>query len=165
MPATIPILHQDEHLIVVSKPAGILSVPGGAGEGLALPQLLAQQGFAAIAVHRLDRDVSGAMLFALDEDTRARLETQFRDHAVRKIYWALAQGNVVPPRGNLHFPLLEEGGFARVSALGRKSLTRYATLESLRDATVLEVELVTGRYNQIRVHFAHAGFPLVGERQ
>jgi 23S rRNA pseudouridine1911/1915/1917 synthase len=105
------------------------------------------------------------MLFALDAETRANLETAFRERTVRKRYWALAQGKVLPAQGSFRFPIHEQGSFARVSARGKESLTRYRTLQTLRATTAVEVDLVTGRYNQVRVHFAHAGFPLVGERK
>jgi 23S rRNA pseudouridine1911/1915/1917 synthase len=163
--APIPILYEDEHLLVASKPAGLLSVVTPGAEGRTLPEALAAQGLTVLPVHRLDRDVSGAVLFARDEDTRARLEELFRARALQKLYWALAQGRVKPPDGTWKFPILEEGGFARVSALGKPSTTRYRTLRSFPSTTELEVELVTGRYNQIRIHSAHAGFPLVGERK
>jgi 23S rRNA pseudouridine1911/1915/1917 synthase len=163
--SSLSILHRDEHLLVVSKPAGVLSVPVPDGAGPSLPELLAREGFRVRPVHRLDRDVSGVVLFALDPQTQAGLEQQFRERTVEKTYWALAQGRVRPADGAFHFPILEEGTYARVSALGKKSVTRYRTLEALPRTTVVEVDLVTGRYNQIRVHFAHAGFPLVGERK
>jgi 23S rRNA pseudouridine1911/1915/1917 synthase len=130
-----------------------------------MPELLARDGRVAFPVHRLDRDVSGALIFALDEETRAGLEALFRERALKKIYWALAQGKVRPAAGAWHFPILEEGSQARVSALGQKSLTNYRTLEALPGASVLEIGLVTGRRNQIRLHAAHAGFPLAGERK
>jgi 23S rRNA pseudouridine1911/1915/1917 synthase len=155
---SVPILHRDAQLVVVDKPPGVLSVPE-------LPDLLAQQGIEAIPVHRLDRDVSGALILALDEETRAALEVLFRERAVKKTYWALAQGIVRPPQGSWQFPILEDGPLARVSALGLKSQTRYRTLEALPGASVLEIDLVTGRKNQIRLHAAHAGFPLAGERK
>jgi RluA family pseudouridine synthase len=154
----VPILFRDDRLLVVDKPPGVLSVPE-------LPELLARSGIEALPVHRLDRDVSGALLFALDEETRAALEALFRERAVKKTYWALAQGSVRPPQGSWQFPILEDGPLARVSALGLKSQTRYRTLEALPAATVLEIDLVTGRKNQIRLHAAHAGFPLAGERK
>ena len=158
MAESLPILHRDEHLLVVDKPPGVLSVPE-------LPELLARAGIEALPVHRLDRDVSGALILALDEETRAALETLFRERAVKKTYWALAQGNVRPAQGSWQFPILEEGPLARVSALGLKSQTRYRTLEALPASSVLEIDLVTGRKNQIRLHAAHAGFPLAGERK
>ena len=142
----------------MDKPPGLLSVPE-------LPELLERAGIAALPVHRLDRDVSGALILALDEETRAALETLFRERAVRKTYWALAQGSVRPAQGSWKFPILEEGPLARVSALGLKSETRYRTLEALPGSSVLEIDLVTGRKNQIRLHAAHAGFPLAGERK
>jgi 23S rRNA pseudouridine1911/1915/1917 synthase len=163
--APIPILYRDDHVLVVSKPAGILSVPTPGASGLSLPEALEHDGIRALPVHRLDREVSGATLFALDEATRADLETAFRERTVRKTYWALAQGRVLPARGTLRFPILEQGSFARVSARGKASETRYRALHTLRTTTELEIDLVTGRYNQIRIHFAHAGFPLVGERK
>jgi 23S rRNA pseudouridine1911/1915/1917 synthase len=161
----VPILHRDDHVLVVSKPAGILSVPTRGATGLSLPEALELQGIRAWPVHRLDREVSGAMLFALDEETRASLEEAFRERSVRKTYWALAQGRVRPPQGAFKFPILEQGSFARVSARGKESTTRYRTLEAFRTTTSVEIDLLTGRYNQIRVHFAHAGYPLVGERK
>jgi len=157
-PTSIPVLHEDEHLIVVSKPSGLLSVPD-------LGRLLSRQGIDAQPVHRLDRDVSGALVCARDADTRARLEDLFRERAVSKTYWALVQGWLMPAQGAHHFPLVEERGRARVSARGKKALTRYRTLAVYPTTTEIEVDLVTGRYNQIRVHFAHAGTPLVGERK
>jgi RluA family pseudouridine synthase len=161
----IPILYRDDRLLVVSKPAGMSSIPDSSAPGDALPEALSAQGFRALPVHRLDRDVSGAVLLALDEPTREALDAMFRERTVHKTYWALAQGRVQPENGSLQFPLLEERGFARVSAIGKKAVTRYRTLERLRETTAVEVDLVTGRYNQIRVHFAHAGHPLVGERK
>lgn len=165
MSAPIPILYEDEHVLVVSKPPGLLSVPTPGAEGRTLPEVLANQGFDALPVHRLDRDVSGCVLFARDEETRAGFEELFRERKLSKIYWALAQGRVKPPQGLLHAPILDEGARARISALGKKAETRYRTLASLPTTTELEIDLVTGRRNQIRLHFAHAGFPLVGERK
>lgn len=165
MRAPLAILHQDEHLVVVFKPAGVLSVGGPGADGRALPELLADQGLALIAVHRLDRDVSGAVIFARDAETRTLLEEIFRARTIRKTYWAMAQGNVRPPAGAWNFPIVEEGSFARVSGAGKPSTTRYRTLNAFAHATELEIDLVTGRYNQIRLHAAHAGFPLVGERK
>lgn len=168
MPGPSPpltILHRDERVLVVAKPAGLLSVPTPGAAGSTVPGLLRREGVEALPVHRLDREVSGALLLALDEDARARLEDAFRGRNVSKTYWALAQGRVKPAQGQWRFPILERGAFARVSAHGKAAETRYRTLESLPVASVVEIDLVTGRYNQARLHFAHAGFPLVGERK
>lgn len=161
----VPILHRDDRVLVVSKPPGMLSVRTPGAGGPTLPEALERQGIRALPVHRLDREVSGAILLALDEESRAHLEQTFRERAVRKTYWALAQGRVRPARGTFRDPILEQGTFARVSARGKESVTKFRTLRELATTTAVEIDLVTGRYNQIRVHFAHAGFPLVGERK
>jgi RluA family pseudouridine synthase len=157
-PISIPVLHEDEHLIVVSKPSGLLSVPD-------LARRLHEQGLDAEPVHRLDRDVSGTLVCARDAGARERLQDLFREREVKKTYWALVQGPVIPAEGAHHFPIVEERGRARVSARGRKALTYYRTIAVYPTSTELEIDLVTGRYNQIRIHFAHAGTPLVGERK
>lgn len=165
MSTPLTILYEDDHLVIVSKPPRLLSVPTPGADGPALPEALARQGIHVLPVHRLDREVSGAVLFAKDEDTRERLDALFRERSIQKTYWALAQGRVRPREGAFHFPILEDGAWARVSSRGKQSTTRYKTLAELPETTIVEIELVTGRYNQIRIHFAHAGFPLVGERK
>jgi len=99
----------------------------------------------------------------VDEGAQAALEDLFRARSIQKTYWALARGRPPKPEGELSFPILEERGRARVSARGKPARTRYRTLRALRLCTELEIDLGTGRYNQIRVHLAHAGCALVGE--
>lgn len=162
---SLPRLHEDEHLVVVLKPAGVLSVPDASTGARSVPELLAEEGLSVLPVHRLDLEVSGLLLLARDGATRDALQAQFRAGTVRKFYWAMASGPVAPPQGELTFPILEEPGGARVSARGKPARTRYRTLMRCACASELEVELLTGRKNQIRVHLAHAGHPLVGERK
>lgn len=114
----IPILYEDDAVLVASKPAGLLSVRGKDVDERALPDVLAEQGRRVLPVHRLDRDVSGAVLFARTQAARDALEELFRARALKKTYWALAQGRVKPAQGTWGFPILEEGAFARVSAQG-----------------------------------------------
>lgn len=159
------LLYRDEHLLVVDKPSGLLSVPTPGARGRTLVQALREEGIEALAVHRLDREVSGAVLLALDEPTRAALEERFRLRAVRKLYWALVRGRLPRERGEFSDPILDEGSYARVSARGKPSRTRWRVLRAGGAASEVEVELVTGRYNQIRLHFAHHGHALVGERK
>ncbi|HTF90603.1 MAG TPA: RNA pseudouridine synthase [Planctomycetota bacterium] len=160
----LTIVYADEELLVADKPAGVLTVASET-EGASLESLLAEQGMPARAVHRLDRDVSGCVLCARDPRIVPALEDLFRERKLQKIYWALAQGHVEPAKGQWKFPLLEERGMARVSARGKPSTTLYKTLARFPLATELEIELVSGRYNQIRVHAAHVGHALAGERK
>ena len=159
----LSILYRDEHLLVVDKPSGLLSVATPGARGRTVELVLAEQGLAGRPVHRLDRDVSGALLCAATEAARPALEGLFRERAIQKTYWALVRGAPPKAEGQLAFPILEERGRARVSARGKPSRTGYRTLRTHARATEVEVDLQTGRYNQIRVHFAHAGAPLIGE--
>jgi RluA family pseudouridine synthase len=161
----LPILHQDERLVVVDKPAGLLSVPDPRAGARSVPELLLEQGLAAYSVHRLDREVSGVLLLARDDEALHALQDLFRARALTKLYWGLAAGRLEPEVGTFSFPILEEPGGARVSARGKPARTRYRTLARHAHACELELELLTGRKNQIRVHLAHAGHPLVGERK
>lgn len=165
MASKLEILHRDEHLLVVSKPAGMLSTAAPREEGPNLPEALAELGLRAAPAHRLDRDVSGALICAFDTPTREALEGQFRERSLRKLYWALALMGPKKDSGEIKYPIAEQRGLARVSAAGKSALTRYRVLARGLRANEVEVELVTGRYNQIRLHFAHSGWPLVGERK
>lgn len=151
--------------MVASKPAGMLSVPSPGASGRTVLDALGSQGIAALPVHRLDRDVSGVMVLAKDEKTRALLEELFRGRQVTKTYWALIQGRLPKPAGVFTFPILDAGSHARISPAGKPATTRWRTRRRFRSSTEVEIDLETGRYNQIRLHFSHAGHPLVGERK
>lgn len=165
MSLPVLILFEDPHLLVVHKPSGLLSVPTPGAEGPTVLDALREQGRKVFPVHRLDREVSGVLLLARDAETRTALEGLFRERALRKLYWALALNGPDRDEGAITFPILEEGAQARVSALGKPSRTLYRVNARNAGVAELEIELVTGRYNQIRLHFAHSGWPLVGDRK
>jgi RluA family pseudouridine synthase len=161
----IEILFEDGRLLVALKPAGLLSVRSPGAEGRTIAEMLRAQGTLAEPVHRLDRDVSGAIVLAKDAETRARLEDLFRGRLVEKTYWALVQGRLAKPAGEFRLPILDAGSHARVSPSGKPAVTRWRARRRFASTTEVKVDLQTGRYNQIRLHFAHAGHPLVGERK
>jgi RluA family pseudouridine synthase len=161
----VPVLFEDEDLLVVSKPSGLLSVPTPGASGRTLLDALAAQGVDALPVHRLDRDVSGLVVLARSEPARAALENLFRGRAVKKIYWALVRGRLRPESGSFEEPIRDEGAQARIHASGKPATTRWRVLAHHAATSVVEIELVTGRYNQIRLHFAHHDQALVGERK
>ena len=164
--ARAPVLYEDEDLVVVNKPSGLLSVPTPGAGGRTLPELLAAEGHPGLLpVHRLDRDVSGLVVLAKHEAARAALENLFRGRAVKKLYWALVRGRLRPESGSFDDPILDEGARARVHASGKPATTRWRVLAHHRATSAVEIELVTGRYNQIRLHFAHHDQALVGERK
>jgi 23S rRNA pseudouridine1911/1915/1917 synthase len=174
---TLPVLYEDQHLIVVDKPAGLLSVPSAPGlhdEDTVLLRVqdyarrLKPHGWFAERVHRLDRDTSGALAFALSPEARAGLIGSFRDHRIERAYVAVVAGDPGGEHGVVDVPLREEWtsgrkGVARGEEPQRPALTRWSVRERFAGAALLDVTLETGRQHQIRVHLAHAGLPIVGD--
>lgn len=164
----IPILHRDDHLVVVDKPAGLLTVQAPGRSGPTLVDVLAQQlGVRVQAVHRLDEDTTGAMVFALDDEARAGLDELFRQHAVAREYLALASAAPSPPAGRIESQLQEgDDGVVRVVKHGgQRAVTHYESLGRRGRCTLLRCRLETGRRNQIRAHLAALGCPLAGDRK
>ena len=170
MNRVIPVIYEEEHFLVVDKPAGILTVPPPRGAGsrdrLTLLDHLAAQGSSGLlAVHRLDLETSGLCVVARGAAARDRLMELFKRRDVEKRYLAVVQGQVRPARGSYDFPIQDLGAHAIVSPRGRPARTEYVVLEQFAPAALLEARPATGRHNQIRIHCAHAGHPLVGERK
>ena len=172
----LPLLYADDSLLIVDKPAGLLAVPSRPGVPEASVQSFMQDYAARLrprrpylgVVHRLDRDTSGALALALDQATREALRAAFRAHRVERRYLALVAG--APPRteATLDLPIRDayvggRRGVAREGEPGKPARTRYKIRERFRSATLLELELETGRQHQIRIHLAHEGCPVVGD--
>jgi 23S rRNA pseudouridine1911/1915/1917 synthase len=173
---TLDVLYQDEHVIVVDKPAGLLTVPteGGADEDTALARVrdyarrLEPRGGYAERVHRLDRDTSGAVAFALSREARSGLIDTFRRHRIERRYLAVVEGEPPAEEGTIDAPIREEWvsgrrGVARPGEPGREARTHFRVRERFPGGALLEVELETGRQHQIRIHLAHAGMPIAGD--
>jgi 23S rRNA pseudouridine1911/1915/1917 synthase len=174
--STLPVLHEDEHVIVVDKPAGLLSVPSAPGlhEDTVLARvqdyarrLKPHAGYAE-RVHRLDRDTTGALAFALSRDARAGLIDAFRAHRIERRYLAIVEGLPEGERGTIDAPVRESWvsgrrGVAGPGEAARPARTRWVLRERLPGAALLEVELETGRQHQVRAHLAHAGLPILGD--
>jgi len=171
----ISILYQDRHLIVVNKPAGILTVPLKNGQSRNMLQLLDDYLMSskcrAGVVHRIDRYTSGAVLFAKHPDVRAKLVRQFRAHTPRRVYLALVYGQLQNPQGELrHYLKLTNRSFGQVVSRcsdpdATEAILRYRLVEQFLPAALVEIELETGLKNQIRAQFAANGHPLIGDRQ
>ena len=166
MTPTYRVLHRDETLLVVDKAPGVLTVGHPGSRERCLLDDLRRDGHKVAPVHRLDQETSGVLLLSLDPAHRAALEQAFRRHEVRKDYLALVEG--VPPerRATIDVPILDEGKTARVDRAGRRAVTRYEVLEALGGrAALVRASPESGRHNQIRVHLAHLGHPLLGDRK
>ena len=175
--SSLPILYEDESVLIVDKPAGLLTVASGPGvreEDTALARvqdyvrrLRPRRPYVGI-VHRIDRDTSGAVAFALSPEARQDLRALFRAHRIERRYLALVGGAPPADRGIVDLPMHQayEGGKRRVARPGESSvpaLTRWVLLERFARAALLELELSTGRQHQIRVHLAHVGLPILGD--
>lgn len=165
------LIHEDPHFLVVDKDAGILTVPIPGKQSRNLQELLdrylTSQKKTALPVHRIDRYTSGLVVFAKTRRARQQLVAQFRARSPERVYLAIVRGAVAEEAGELRHRLeLTRGGFRQRLARegGTEAITRYRVLERFPGATALEVRLVTGLKNQIRVQFRAAGHPLVGDR-
>ncbi len=182
MPAYLPplkVLFEDNHLLVVNKPAGIATMGTAAGTTsmvtLAkayLKQQYEKPGNVYLGVvSRLDSLVSGVLVFARTSKAAARLSAQFRERETKKIYWAIVAGIPKPKAGELlHWMSKDESQQKMVvrskkSAETQEAWLKYQTLRELTQGTLLEVELLTGRKHQIRVQLAAAGNPILGDRK
>lgn len=169
-PVGFTVLHEDDELIAIHKPAGLLSVASEReSERTALALVrehLSRPGrpVRLWPVHRLDRETSGVLLLAKSIEARDALQASWGE--TRKLYLAWVEGHPTPPSGVIDEPLWEDGSlFVRVGRRpeAKAARTRYATLATRPGRALLEVELDTGRRHQIRAHLAWLGHPIVGD--
>ncbi len=190
-PEDIPlsVLYEDAHLIVINKSPDIIVHPARSNLTGTMLNALAhhfrtrsQAGGALSSVgredarpgvvHRLDRATSGVIVFAKDDETHWKLGRQFEKRAVEKRYLAVAQGVVEPTADVIDLPIgphpsnqkgLREKYVVRHDDFGKPSVTIYRARETYRNASLLEIDLRTGRTHQIRVHLSHVGYPIIGD--
>ncbi len=164
MKRTFEIIHEDDAIIVLNKAAGVLSLPDRYH-----PErfnLLAQLNKAygkVFVVHRLDKETSGVMVFARNEEAHKHLSQQFENRAVFKHYFAIVDGELPEGEGKIDKPLAPHQHHPErmvASLRGKPSLTTYKVTHKFRAFTAVEAEIHTGRTHQIRVHFKSIGHPL-----
>ncbi|AAZ55161.1 RluA family pseudouridine synthase [Thermobifida fusca] len=169
------IVYEDADIVVVDKPAGVVAHPTIGWSGPTVVDGLLAAGVAVATsgaaerqgiVHRLDANTTGLMVVAKSEIAYSSLKRAFKERTVEKVYHALVQGHPDPLRGTIDAPIDRhpsgDGRFAVVAG-GRPSVTHYTTLEAFRAASLLEIDLETGRTHQIRVHMSAIRHPCVGD--
>ncbi len=173
----LDIVYEDEALLVLNKPAGLLAVPLERRRGAPslydqIEQYLRPRGKRRpFVVHRIDRDTSGLVVFAKIAAAQQRLKEQFKRHEAARVYRAIVYGHPHPPSGAWRDRIVWDRRAlvqkpARASdPRGMEAISEYRVLEMFRDASLLEVRLVTGKRNQIRIQARLRGHPLVGERR
>jgi 23S rRNA pseudouridine1911/1915/1917 synthase len=173
----VPVVYEDADLLIVDKPAGLVVHPSaGHAEGTLVNALLgrgeplAPGGIAGVQrpgiVHRLDRDTSGLLMVARSDAAQASLQAQLKARRVKKTYLALVHGSVAAAVGRIEAPIGRDHGRRTRMAVtpdGRPSTTGYRVRERFPAWTLLELDLVTGRTHQIRVHLEAIGHPVAGD--
>jgi 23S rRNA pseudouridine1911/1915/1917 synthase len=177
-PALLRRVHEDDDILVIDKPAGLLTIASEDERERTAYRLLTtwlrsqpaarEHRQPLFIVHRLDRETSGLIVFAKNPPAKLRLQDQFEARRVTRVYVAVVEGQVERERGELR-DRLEEGPSLKVRRSrdddGREAITHYRVIERRHDSTVLELSLETGRRGQIRAQLAAIGHPIVGDRR
>lgn len=162
----IKIFYEDEHLIVIEKPAGLLSVMTDTDEKNNAHWVLKRRFHSqrVYPVHRLDRETSGVMIFAYSTQAREGLKAQFMQHSITREYTAVVQGKLEPEEGTWKSYLREDKNYyVKSGPQGQLAITHYKVIKQNKQYSLLSLQLETGRKNQIRVHASEAGFPILGD--
>jgi 23S rRNA pseudouridine1911/1915/1917 synthase len=170
------VVYEDASLLVVDKPPGLLAVPlGRRGQAESLVELVeahlrSQSNRRPLVVHRIDRDTSGLVMFAKDGAALTHLKAQFLRREPERVYLAVVHGHVTPEEGTWRDRLVWDGeeliqrATSPKDPRGKEAVSTYRVVERLRGASLVEVRLVTGKRNQIRLQAELRGYPLVGEK-
>lgn len=154
----IPVIYEDDWLLVVDKPSGLLTIPTPKREQRTLTSILnedlKEKGLSVRLhpCHRLDRETSGLLIYAKGKSVQQKMMQEFHQKKVRKVYIAFVQGAPPKDQGQIDYPIE-----------GQSATTKYKIIQRKKDFSVLEISPLSGRTNQIRIHLKRIGHPIVGE--
>lgn len=160
----LDIIYENDFLIAVNKPSGLLSIPDREGKETSLKQLLQEKYSSIFTVHRLDKATSGVIVFARDEATHKQLSQLFENRQTEKNYYGLVHGNIEPQNGKIEAPIAVHNsvnGKMMISAKGKPALTEYEVIENFKRYSWVSFKIHTGRTHQIRVHAQYIGNSIV----
>ncbi len=160
----LDILFENEDFIAINKPSGLLSIPDRMGQEISLKDLLKQKYGNIYTVHRIDRDTSGIIIFAKNEESHKTLSQLFEGRDMQKFYVGLVYGQMMNSQGTIDAAIMEHPGKATkmlTHVKGKPSLTDYEVLSSFRLYSWVQFQIHTGRTHQIRVHMQHIGHSIV----
>ena len=159
------IILETDDFIVLNKPAGLLSIPDREGKDVSLKKLLVERYGSIFTVHRLDKETSGLIVFAKNEESHKFLSKQFEDRSTTKIYQGLVMiGSPAEKKGRVDAPIAEhphKKGVMLILRKGKESITDYEVLNEYGMYTLMQFHILTGHTHQIRVHMKHLGNPIV----
>jgi 23S rRNA pseudouridine955/2504/2580 synthase/23S rRNA pseudouridine1911/1915/1917 synthase len=158
------IIYENDDLVALNKPSGLLSIPDRKGDDISLKVMLKEKYGNIFTVHRLDRDTSGLIIFAKNELSHRELSIQFEGRQTIKIYQGLVVGSPAEKKGTINAPIAEHpalNGTMIVHQKGKESITDYEVLEDFGIYSLVQFRIHTGRTHQIRVHMKNIGYPVV----
>lgn len=181
-PEKIPldIIHEDKNILVINKPAGLVVHPAPSGHktGTLVNAILHHcKDLSGISgelrpgiVHRLDKNTSGLLIIAKNDKAHQDLSNQIKNRKVKKIYWALIKGKISPKEGSIEAPIGRSAKNRKKmdikwSKKGKYALTHYKVLKEFADCSLLEIQIITGRTHQIRVHLSAINHPIIGDTE
>lgn len=158
------IIFENNDFVVVDKPSGLLSIPDREGDELSLKRLLKEKYGEIFTVHRLDKDTSGLIVFAKNEETHKHLSQAFEERTVEKYYQGIAKGTLAEKEKTIDAPIAQNSVKKTLMIIhkrGKDSVTDYQVIEEFGRFSLVEFRIHTGRTHQIRVHMQYIGHPIV----
>jgi 23S rRNA pseudouridine1911/1915/1917 synthase len=171
---TLPIIYEDDNVIVIDKPAGVLTHAKGAlNDELTVAEFIRPKTSYKSdtnrpgIIHRLDRDTSGVIICVKNDETAHLLNKQFQDRRAKKTYYAVVKGEPAHQRADIDLPIArnpKKPSTFRVDSSGKSAFTSYEVIQTKKNLSLLKLQPVTGRTHQLRVHMAYVNTPIYGDR-